>query len=179
MMPCHVCSQQESWRVGEGGGSGLCRLTLTGAAGTHFGPSRCHETLSTRVPPAAASGTARLCRLDGRLHTRRAQAPVLVRSKTLEAFEHSRYIRPKRLLLRFTSEAADGQAGSRTRALRRWVSDVPCSKRHQCRLSRRTSARSALSMRCDSTACRVRRERRPADVRQRCCVVSCEVSVHV
>ena len=159
-----------------------CRVPVawvTDPVGTHFRPLACPRRDCARVPPAAVSGTARPCRLDGRLHTRRAQAPVLVRSKTLEAFEHSRYIRPKRLLLRFTSEAADGQAGSRTRALRRWVSDVPCSKRHQCRLSRRTSARSALSMRCDSTACRVRRERRPADVHQRCCVVSCEVSVHV
>ena len=41
----------------------------------------------------AACGSARPCRLDGSLRTRRAQGPVLVRCKTREALKHSRYLR--------------------------------------------------------------------------------------
>ena len=69
------------------------RIPIRGPVETIFGTSRWPDDAHARVPSTAASGNAWPCRLDGRLRTRRAQAPVLVRCKTRNALKHSRYLR--------------------------------------------------------------------------------------
>ena len=66
---------------------------LGGLVGTKFGNSRCRATLWTHVPPDAASGTARPCRLDGDMVARRLHVAVKTRCEKLEALELSRYLR--------------------------------------------------------------------------------------
>ena len=67
---------------------------LRGATEAFFLLRSAGERAFAHVPSAAVSDVARPCGLDGSLRTRRAQGPVLVRSKTCEALERERYMRP-------------------------------------------------------------------------------------
>jgi hypothetical protein len=83
----------------------MARMPLRGATETPSAVAIWRRASFAHVPAAAVSDVARPCRLDGHLHTRHAQVPVLVRSRTREALERERYMRPKLLVNAIASEA--------------------------------------------------------------------------
>ena len=75
-------------------------------------PRDAEDRPNARVPLDGRRVTARPCRLDGDIATRRAHVPIKVRRKTREALERERYMRPK-LIVNATqlADRPDGEPG--------------------------------------------------------------------
>ena len=91
---------------------------LRGLVGTHFGTSRCGEPGFAPVPSTAGGGTARPCRLDGHLRTRRRKVPAKTRSRSRKAFQNRWYHRGERLVNRRRSTRRSDKVDEKSGALR-------------------------------------------------------------
>ena len=80
-------------------------VVITGQTDIAFRGTIWRRASFAHVPAAAVSDVARPCRLDGCSRTCRLRAPVLVRSRTREALERERYMRPELLVNAIASEA--------------------------------------------------------------------------
>ena len=147
-------------------------VTLRGLTDIAFRGTIWRRASFAHVPAAAVSDVARPCGLDGHLHTRHAQVPVLVRSRTRVALERERYMRPKLLVNALASETRSWPTRTLTWLLLRAlplkeratvVDTVPIPT-----LSPPRAARSARATRyCASSSSAFKTKRRPARVSQR------------
>ena len=101
----------------KGGQKFLQDPLVEGLVGTFFGRSGRPRDVHARVPPTAASDTARPCRLDGDMVALRGHVPIQTRSSSRNAFEHSRYMRPTLLVNQRRSSHRAGKVEQMSRAL--------------------------------------------------------------